>query len=108
MVTSDGSNAPGDHVVDVTGLGLHDAAHPPPEYTSPNHSDENDSGSSSDSDDVPLMRPGRSRGVSAATLRPSNPPIPSYSDAVRQGAGRDRSRSDTSAMAPRTSGHSRR
>lgn len=103
-----GSNAPGDHVVDVTGLGLHDAAHPPPEYTSPNHSDENDSGSSSDSDDVPLMRPGRSRGVSAATLRPNNPPIPSYSDAVRQGAGRDRSRSDTSAMAPRTNGHSRR
>lgn len=104
-----GSNArrsSGDHVVDVTGLGLHEASHPPPEYSSPDQSD-NDSGSSSDSDDVPLMRAGRSRGASAATLRPHNPPIPSYSDAVRQGAGRDRSRSDTSAMTSRT-GQNRR
>jgi hypothetical protein len=89
----------GEYVIDVTGLGLHEAAHPPPEYTSPEHSDEDGSGSSSESDSTPLIRtPARSRGVSAATLRPNNPPIPSYSDAVRQGAGRDRSRSDTSAM----------
>ncbi|KAI0011195.1 SPRY-domain-containing protein [Xylariaceae sp. FL0662B] len=84
-----------DHVVDVVGLGLHDAAHPPPEYTSPEHSDAESPRSSSESDRVPLIRTGRSRGASAATIRPSNPPIPSYSDAVRQSAGRDRSRSDS-------------
>ncbi|KAH9901832.1 SPRY-domain-containing protein [Xylariomycetidae sp. FL2044] len=88
----------GDHIVDVHGLGVHEAAHPPPEYTSPAHSDDS-SDSSDDSDHTPLIRaPGRSRGASAATIRPSNPPIPSYNDAVRQGAGRDRSRSE-SAMA---------
>ncbi|KAI0472125.1 ssh-4 [Xylariaceae sp. FL0804] len=99
---STSGNASGDHVVDVVGLGLHDAAHPPPEYTSPEHSEDDDaSRSSSDSDRTPLIRtPARSRGASAATIRPhNNPPIPSYSDAVRQGAGRDRSRSDTSALA---------
>lgn len=87
------AGAPGDHVVDVVGLGLHEASHPPPEYTSPEHSDEDSSGS--DSDRAPLIRTGRSRGASAVTLRPPHPPIPSYSDAVRQGAGRDRSRSDS-------------
>ncbi|KAI1861231.1 uncharacterized protein JN550_011053 [Neoarthrinium moseri] len=72
----------GDHVVDVVGLGLHEAAHPPPEYTSPESSDGEESRSSSESERVPLIRGPRSRGVSAATLRPSNqPPIPSYSDA---------------------------
>ncbi|KAI5865502.1 SPRY-domain-containing protein [Durotheca rogersii] len=96
------TDASGDHVVDVVGLGLQEAAHPPPEYTSPEHSDEEGSGSGSESDRTPLIRSGRSRGASAATLRPNNPPIPSYSDAVRQGAGRDRSRSD-SAM-PRENG----
>lgn len=88
----------GDHVVNVVGLGLHEASHPPPEYTSPEHSDEESSGS--DSDNVPLIRAGRSRGVSAVTIRPNNPPIPSYSDAVRQGAGRDRSRSDSAMPSP--------
>lgn len=85
----------GDHVVDVVGLGLHEAAHPPPEYTSPETSDTEDVDSGSESDRTPLIRGGRSRGASTATL-PSNqhPPIPSYSDAVRMGAGRDRSRSD--------------
>ncbi|KAI1655690.1 SPRY-domain-containing protein [Daldinia decipiens] len=97
---SNAINAGGDQIVDIVGLGLHEASHPPPEYTSPEHSDEDSSGS--DSDHVPLIRSGRSRGASAATIRPSNPPIPSYSDAVRQGAGRDRSRSD-SAM-PRRNG----
>ncbi|KAI0167365.1 concanavalin A-like lectin/glucanase domain-containing protein [Pestalotiopsis sp. NC0098] len=90
------ANTTGEHVVDVVGLGLHEAAHPPPEYTSPESSDAEDSRSSLDSDRAPLIRTTRSRGASAATLRPSNynPPIPSYSDAVRMGAGRDRSRSD--------------
>lgn len=83
----------GDHVVDVVGLGLHESSHPPPEYTSPEHSEDDSSGS--DSDNVPLIRAGRSRGASAVTIRSNNPPIPSYSDAVRQGAGRDRSRSDS-------------
>lgn len=93
----------GDHVVNVIGLGMHEASHPPPEYTSPEHSDEDGSGSGSESDNTPLIRtPARSRGASAATLRPNNPPIPSYIDAVRQGAGRDRSRSDTSAMQRRS------
>ncbi|KAI0166860.1 SPRY-domain-containing protein [Hypoxylon sp. FL1284] len=91
--SSNAAGPAGDHVVDVVGLGLHEASHPPPEYTSPEQSDEE--GSGSDSDNVPLIRAGRSRGVSAVTIRPSNPPIPSYSDAVRQGAGRDRSRSDS-------------
>ncbi|KAI0123067.1 concanavalin A-like lectin/glucanase domain-containing protein [Xylariales sp. AK1849] len=84
----------GDHVVDVRGLRLQQAAQPPPEYTSPESSDAEDSRSSSESERAPLVRGPRSRGASAATLRSNNPPIPSYSDAVRMGAGRDRSRSD--------------
>jgi hypothetical protein len=85
----------GDHVVDAVGLGLQETARPPPEYSSPQHSDAGDGRSSSDSDRVPLISGGRSRGASAATLRASNnTPIPSYSDAIRMGAGRDRSRSD--------------
>ncbi|KAK9422160.1 hypothetical protein SUNI508_05168 [Seiridium unicorne] len=73
----------GEHVVDVVGLGLHEAAHPPPEYTSPESSDADEPRSSSESDRTPLIRNTRSRGASAATIRPSNynPPIPSYSDA---------------------------
>ncbi|KAJ8131800.1 hypothetical protein O1611_g1824 [Lasiodiplodia mahajangana] len=93
----------GDHVVNITGLGLHEASHPPPEYSSPQHSDEEGSGSGSDNENAPLIRtPVRSRGASLAVFRPNNPPIPSYSDAVRQGAGRDRSRSDTTAMLRRS------
>ncbi|KAI1639725.1 concanavalin A-like lectin/glucanase domain-containing protein [Biscogniauxia mediterranea] len=89
----------GDHVIDMTGLGLHEPIRPPPEYTSPEHSDAGSTRSSSESDRTPLIRPPtRSRGASAATIRPSNPPIPSYSDAV---AGRDRSRSDTGAITRR-------
>ncbi|KAI1327998.1 ssh-4 [Xylariaceae sp. FL0255] len=91
----------GDHVVDIHGLSLHESAHPPPEYTSPEHSDaDGDDGSGSDSDSAPLIRaPARSRGnTTAAGSQHRNPPIPSYSDAVRQGAGRDRSRSDITGM----------
>ncbi|ORY71944.1 endosomal spry domain protein [Pseudomassariella vexata] len=90
----------GDHVVNIVGLGLQESAHPPPEYTSPEHSDDGSSTrSSSDSEQAPLIVAGRSRGASAATLRPSDhPPIPSYTDALRQGAGRDRSRSDSAMV----------
>ncbi|KAH6994886.1 concanavalin A-like lectin/glucanase domain-containing protein [Ilyonectria destructans] len=82
-------------------LQLEDATNPPPEYQSPNHSD--DEGGrrySTDSEEnTPLIRVlNRSRGNSAATViatRQSpnrhNPPVPSYSDAMRQGAGRNRS-----------------
>ncbi len=88
-------NTSGDHVIDVVGLGLREAAHPPPEYTSPEHSDTESirSESESESEHVPLIRGPRIRGASTATIS-LNPPIPSYTDALRQGAGRDRSRSD--------------
>lgn len=76
---------------------------PPPEYTSPEHSDSGGDSrrNSSESENTPLIQVARSRGVSSATVRPSSnissrntsipdsPPIPSYSDAVQQGAGRD-------------------
>ena len=105
------SEGSGDYVVDAVGLGLREAANPPPEYTSAESSDGEDSGSDSESEQVPLIRTARSRGASAATLRPSNyPPIPSYSDAVRMGAGRDRSRSDITHARRRddnSSGHRR-
>ncbi|KFA69194.1 hypothetical protein S40285_00003, partial [Stachybotrys chlorohalonatus IBT 40285] len=80
-------------------LHLEDATNPPPEYASPVHSgDEANSPYSSDSEeDTPLIRVmNRSRGNSQATVRSRSqtlpqphPPVPSYSDAVRQGAGRD-------------------
>ncbi|CAK7567464.1 MAG: Protein ssh4 [Sporothrix epigloea] len=86
-----------------TGLGLQDnETTPPPQYSSPPQSDDGRRRDSSDSEDTPLMRGGRSSGVSAAaTARPtpvgrpsrhsvSGPPIPSYNDAMLQGAGRDR------------------
>lgn len=95
------------------GLGLqHPHQPPPPEYTSPEHSDDgNDAGdsrrSSTDSENMPLIHVVRSRGTSSATIRAGNtgnapaaltsPPIPSYNDAVRQGAGRDRSDSSRSS-----------
>ncbi|KAL2256074.1 hypothetical protein VTK26DRAFT_2233 [Humicola hyalothermophila] len=90
----------------VVGLGLHDPRDnnpPPPEYTSPEHSDaeeelEGDSGRrSTESENAPLIRLTRSRGGSLATTAtssatgrsggPPSPPIPSYQDAIRQGAG---------------------
>ncbi|KAK4215958.1 concanavalin A-like lectin/glucanase domain-containing protein [Rhypophila decipiens] len=100
------------------GLGLHDAHHPPPpEYTSPEPSDAGDNESrrnSSDSENAPLINLSRSRGGSSATVRatpagtsrsspqgPPSPPIPSYQDAVQQGAGRDRSDSARSSRSNR-------
>jgi hypothetical protein len=116
------SAAPGDRPDDHTpavGLGLHFHHAPPPEYSSPTQSDNgSDDGrrSSSDSDNTPLIHVARSRGASSATLRPAplsmsagrarstsntpapqSPPIPSYTDALRQGAGRERSNSARSA-----------
>ncbi|KAJ4407657.1 Protein ssh4 [Gnomoniopsis sp. IMI 355080] len=89
----------------VVGLGLQAPNHPPPEYTSPAASDAGSRRNSSDSEHAPLIRISRSRGASSAaansrsrsnTTEP-DPPIPSYSDALRQGAGRDRSDSARSA-----------
>ncbi|CAK7208589.1 Protein ssh4 [Sporothrix curviconia] len=91
------------------GLGLQDNdSTPPPQYSSPPQSDNGSRRNSTDSEDAPLIRGGRNRGASAATpVRPNpagrpsrhsvgGPPIPSYSDAVRGGAGRDRSESAAS------------
>lgn len=98
------SSAAGEEGTAVVGLGVDHPSHPPPpEYTSPEHSEAGSRRNSSDSDSTPLIRGGRSRGASAATLRANTttphidgPPIPSYHDAVRQGAGRDRSDSTRS------------
>jgi hypothetical protein len=95
------------------GLGLQDALNPPPEYSSPIASPRASSRESFDDDGegddrAPLLRPpaapSRSRsatvgGAPAAAAQSSRlqPPIPSYSDAVQQGAGRDRSGSSRSA-----------
>lgn len=88
------------------GLGLQEPNHPPPEYTSPASSEAGSRRNSSDSEHAPLIRIARSRGASSATAttrgrsstsEPEGPPIPSYSDAVRQGAGRDRSDSTRSS-----------
>jgi hypothetical protein len=88
----------------VVGLGLQDALNPPPEYTSPESSEAGSRRNSTDDEDRPLIQViNRSRqSSSAAGAAASNgvrmPPIPSYSDAVRQGAGRDRSDSSRSAV----------
>lgn len=96
--------------VSTTGLGLHDAVHPPPEYTSPETSDaednEDDDGEhgrrrdSGESDNQPLIRLTRSRGSSAVTVI-NHPPIPTYRDVIRQGGGRDRSESARSPLSSR-------
>ncbi|KUI52848.1 Protein ssh4 [Cytospora mali] len=84
----------------TVGLGLQQPNHPPPEYTSPETSEAGSRRNSSESEHTPLIRVSRSRGASSVsamarsrsnTAGPEGPPIPSYSDAVRQGAGRDRS-----------------
>ncbi|CAM1510029.1 Fc.00g003640.m01.CDS01 [Cosmosporella sp. VM-42] len=97
---------------------LEDATDPPPEYASPTPSINGDRRRySSDSENAPLIRVlNRSRDNSTATVVPANrnhnyphPPVPSYSDAVRQGAGRDRSdsgRSNQSHQSDRSNGSS--
>ncbi|KAH6626807.1 concanavalin A-like lectin/glucanase domain-containing protein [Chaetomium sp. MPI-SDFR-AT-0129] len=100
------------------GPSIHDPDNrPPPDYTSPEHSDEEGTESrrtSSDSENAPLIRLTRSRGASSATVRsnhsrptlpqtsgPPSPPIPTYQDAIRQGAGRERSDSTRSTRSVR-------
>lgn len=92
-------------------LHLEDATNPPPEYASPTQSDDGRRGSTDSEDNTPLIRVmNRSRGTSSATVRPIgqaqargqaqeqlHPPVPSYSDAMMQGAGRGRSESAASA-----------
>ncbi|KAM5371033.1 hypothetical protein ACJZ2D_008230 [Fusarium nematophilum] len=95
-------------------LHLEDATNPPPEYQSPDHSSSEDGRrySTDSEENTPLIRVmNRSRGSSAATVVPSrpslnhpHPPVPSYSDAVRQGAGRDRS--DSARLPPPDRSHS--
>ncbi|KAF3770631.1 SPRY-domain-containing protein [Cryphonectria parasitica EP155] len=92
--------------VPSVGLGLQEPSHPPPEYTSPESSDAESRRDSSENEHAPLIRISRSRGASSVTASGrgsrrntagrESPPIPSYSDAVRQGAGRDRSDSSRS------------
>lgn len=82
---------------DSVGLGMQDALNPPPDYTSPEGSDNGSRRNSSDSENAPLISVvNRSRGSSAAaaTSGPSHPPIPSYSDAVRDGANGQNSNSN--------------
>lgn len=98
--SSNAAHSDGTVTHSAAGLGLQEPNHPPPEYTSPESSEDGSRRNSSDSDNTPLIHVARSRGASSATITPRNvnndntldgPPIPSYSDAVRQGAGRDRS-----------------
>ncbi|KAI3396801.1 hypothetical protein diail_11701 [Diaporthe ilicicola] len=98
--------AVGTTVHPTAGLGLQEPNQPPPGYSSPRSSDAGSRRNSSESEHTPLIRISRSRGTSSVTVparsrsntaEPEGPPIPSYSDAVRQGAGRDRSDSARSA-----------
>lgn len=88
------------HQQNPLNLHLEDATNPPPDYVSPPHSDADVNRHGTDTEDeAPLIRVvNRSRGDSSATVTPrshaSQPvrpqpqgPVPSYSDAVRDGAG---------------------
>ncbi|KAG6251473.1 Rsp5p-dependent ubiquitination, sorting of cargo proteins at the multivesicular body [Claviceps purpurea] len=82
-------------------LHLEDATNPPPEYASPTLSasassvEDDHERPRADNEETPLMEvTNRSRGGSSATATPrrgkpadEQPPVPSYSDAVRDGAG---------------------
>jgi hypothetical protein len=95
-----------------TGAGVQQAG-APPEYTSPEHSgddDEDSQGSSSDSEDRPLIHSVHGRRSRGATVTGAggtgsgrgtggSPPIPSYRDAVLQGAGGGRVRSGSAFSA---------
>ncbi|KAJ6442257.1 endosomal SPRY domain protein [Purpureocillium lavendulum] len=94
-------------------LHLEDATNPPPDYASPTHSESNSRRSSSD-DDAPLIRVmNRNRGDSSATVvpgpahnMPPHPPVPSYSDAVRDGAGQHRRESSGAVSTDSSSSNS--
>jgi hypothetical protein len=64
----------------ITGLGAHDHAQPPPEYTSPQGSDNGSvrGRASSESERTPMLR-----------RKSTPPPIPSYSDATAGDRQRD-------------------
>lgn len=64
------------------GLGVHDHAQPPPEYTSPQSSEGGSRRGSDESERTPIMR-----------RKSTPPPIPSYSDAVAEDSARARSAS---------------
>ena len=67
------------------GLGVHhDHAQPPPEYTSPHHSDADSPRGSSDNEQTPMLR-----------RKPTPPPIPSYNDAVAEDRAREGSASQS-------------
>lgn len=83
----------------VVGLGVQNDLHaPPPEYTSPESSEAGSPRSSTDSERTPLIHiANRSRANTARSqVGPPSPPIPSYQDAVAQGAGREQSDSGSS------------
>lgn len=90
------------------GLGLQDALNPPPEYSSPELSESGSRRNSTEDDTAPLIRRENRRGRGSSSSAPPtaaaatlNPPIPSYSDAVQQGAGRVRSDSSRSTRSGR-------
>lgn len=97
-------------------LHLEDATNPPPEYASPTQSLSDDGQRDSiDSEDTPLIGVANHSRGSSATVTPipqnqgrTQPqgPVPSYSDAIEQGAGRGRSDSVASAASAASSGSS--
>lgn len=83
---------------ETVGLGLQDALNPPPDYTSPDNSESGSRRSSLDSENTPLIQiinrsrqsslatsngPGSSGRRASSVRTPPHPPIPSYSDAIR-------------------------
>lgn len=68
------------HAHPQAGLGVHDHAQPPPEYTSPQPSNAGSPRGSTDDERTPILR-----------RKPTPPPIPSYNDAVADDLARERS-----------------
>ncbi|PKS11665.1 hypothetical protein jhhlp_001816 [Lomentospora prolificans] len=112
--------ADGDETV---GLGLQDALNPPPDYTSPENSVSGSRRSSLDSENTPLIQIiNRSRQSSLATANgptgsgrrtssartPPNPPIPSYSDAVRDSPAPPENHGTQRSSSPSSSDNSAR
>lgn len=109
--SSSSTNLADEQHLDENPLHLHleDATNPPPDYSSPTlHQDRNRQYSSDSEEEeyTPLIHVmNRSRGESSATIRPAGhgqpalpeDPVPSYSDAIQQGASPlRRERSDSS------------